>query len=66
MFQHVKLTEFTREELELENNTLKRLLHEYVAEVEILKKVFNEQYLEWSKEKQLLLDQVKLPDHKKS
>jgi hypothetical protein len=65
MLQNIKLTERTKEQLELENDTLRQLLHDYVAQVELLKKVFNEQALEWTEEKQHLLsqlEQLKLTD----
>jgi hypothetical protein len=58
MFDNIKISERTKEQLEIENDTLRRLLHDYVAQVELLKKVFNEQALEWSTEKQQLLSQL--------
>lgn len=65
MLENIKLTERTKQQLEMENDTLRQLLHDYVAQVELLKKVFNEQALEWSTEKQHLLsqlEQLKLTD----
>ena len=65
MLENIKLTERTKQQLEMENDTLRQLLHDYVAQVELLKKVFNEQALEWSAEKQHLLsqlEQLKLTD----
>lgn len=58
MLENIKLTERTKQQLEMENDTLRQLLHDYVAQVELLKKVFNEQALEWSTEKQQLLSQL--------
>lgn len=56
MFESIKLTEKTNKELENENNVLRKLLQEYVAELEVMKKVYNESALAWQKTNQELAD----------
>lgn len=65
MFEQIKMTDRTKEQLEMENDTLRKLLHDYVAQVETLKTIYNEHALEWSKDRQSLLqkiEQLQLPN----
>lgn len=65
MIENLRMTDRTKEQLEMENETLRKLLHDYVAQVETLKTIYNEQALEWSKDKQNLLqkiEQLQLPN----
>lgn len=56
MFDNIKFTEKTQKELENENEVLRKLLQEYVAQVEMMKKIYNESALAWQTAHQELAD----------
>ena len=59
MFENIKLTDRSKQDLEMENDTLRKLLHEYVAQVETMKRLYNEHLIGWSKQAEQLQNEIK-------
>ena len=56
MLENIKITERTPKEIENENEVLRKLLQEYVAQLEVLKKIYNESALGWEEAHKNLTD----------